>query len=288
MDEDNQGNFRILTKTWSPNLATQLFVFDQKFKLAGSLLNIEPGEEFKSSRYIGDKLYLVTFQQIDPLFVVDVADISKPKIIGELKIPGYSTYLHPYGTLKNNVQYLIGLGYSTQENQRGGVTNDKVKIDLYKIDYNAKETAQTKCSSLITKDVNPNATDLCVKSDAPCTRDQMAYESCVASVDTNNIAVSAVSSYEFTGGYSYSPSLDNPRMFVWNSSKNQLLLPIVIQKEQYSYDDLPLFLGLKELNINAEKGSITETQSQNYSSLLKNQKGYGYGYLFANARVGYL
>ncbi|MDD3868610.1 MAG: beta-propeller domain-containing protein, partial [Candidatus Absconditabacteria bacterium] len=124
MDEDAAGNFRILTKTWSPSLATQFFVFDKNFSLAGQLLNIEPGEEFKSSRYIGDKLYLVTFQQIDPLFVVDIANIKKPTIVGELKIPGYSTYLHPYEGLQGGIQYLIGLGYSTQENQRGGVTND--------------------------------------------------------------------------------------------------------------------------------------------------------------------
>jgi uncharacterized secreted protein with C-terminal beta-propeller domain len=109
MDEDSQGNFRILTKTWYPNLSTQFFVFDKNFSLAGKLLDIDPGEEFKSSRYIGDKLYLVTFQQIDPLFVVDIADIKDPKIVGELKIPGYSTYLHPYDTLKNGVQYLVGL-----------------------------------------------------------------------------------------------------------------------------------------------------------------------------------
>ncbi len=52
MDEDGQGNFRILTKTWNSNLATQLFIFDKGFNLVGKLLDIEPGEEFKSSRYI--------------------------------------------------------------------------------------------------------------------------------------------------------------------------------------------------------------------------------------------
>jgi uncharacterized secreted protein with C-terminal beta-propeller domain len=50
---------------------------------------------------------LVTYQSIDPLFVVDLENPSKPKIIGELKIPGYSTYLHPYSDAKNGVQYLI-------------------------------------------------------------------------------------------------------------------------------------------------------------------------------------
>jgi len=81
MDEDNDGNFRILTKVWEKRLSTQLYVFKPDLTLAGKLGNIEPGEEFKASRYIGDKLYLVTFEQIDPLFVVDLANISQPKII---------------------------------------------------------------------------------------------------------------------------------------------------------------------------------------------------------------
>jgi len=51
----------------------------------------------------------VTFEQIDPLFVIDLANISKPQIIGELKVPGYSTYLHPMGGIVKNIQYLIGL-----------------------------------------------------------------------------------------------------------------------------------------------------------------------------------
>ncbi|MDO4714359.1 MAG: beta-propeller domain-containing protein, partial [bacterium] len=95
MDEDAQGYFRILTKTWEPKLATHLYILNPDLTFAGKLENIEPGEEFKSSRYMGDKLYLVTFEQIDPLFVVDLANPQQPKIIGELKIPGYSTYLHP-------------------------------------------------------------------------------------------------------------------------------------------------------------------------------------------------
>jgi uncharacterized secreted protein with C-terminal beta-propeller domain len=52
-------------------------------------------------------LYLVTYEQTDPLFVVDIADISAPKIVGELMIPGFSTYLHPMGNNDNGIQYLI-------------------------------------------------------------------------------------------------------------------------------------------------------------------------------------
>jgi hypothetical protein len=104
--------------------------------LEWSLLNIEPWEEFKASRYIWDKLYLVTFEQIDPLFVIDLEDSSSPEILWELKIPGYSTYLHPYGTLQDWVQHLIGLWYDTIINQRWWTQTAGVKVDLYTVDYN--------------------------------------------------------------------------------------------------------------------------------------------------------
>lgn len=137
MDEDNLGNFRIITRNRNPQLATHIWKFDSKLQLHSQLLNIEPGEDFKSSRYIGDKLYLVTFQQIDPLFVVDMKD--KPTILGALKIPWFSTYLHPYSVLENGKQYLIGLGVDTVETG-GRVTTNWVKLDLYEINYNQKNS----------------------------------------------------------------------------------------------------------------------------------------------------
>lgn len=261
MDEDEQENFRILTKTYAPNLATHFFVFDKEFKVAGQLLNIEPGEEFKSSRYIGDTLYLVTFQQIDPLFVVDIADITKPKIIGELKIPGFSTYLHPYTAASQGIQYLIGLGYSVKDNGRGGQTTDNVKVDLYKIDYTSKETAQTKCSAL-------SATS-------------KEYASCVEEVNTGNIAVSLVSSHEFTGQRSSSPALTNPRTFVRNSAKKLLLLPLLSYGSGYS---TPSFAGLKGITIPPE-GSMKEEISQNYIQLATQNNTF---HNANQARVGYI
>ena len=83
----------------------------------GSLDKIAEGENFQSARFIGNRLYLVTFEQIDPLFVIDVSG-NTPKILGELKMPGYSTYLHPYSEGK-----LIGIGYDTKVNQYGGTQN---------------------------------------------------------------------------------------------------------------------------------------------------------------------
>jgi uncharacterized secreted protein with C-terminal beta-propeller domain len=58
---------------------------------------------------------------------------NQPKVMGELKIPGYSTYLHPY-----DENHIIGLGYNTSTNKWGGTMNDGLKIDLYEIDYNRK------------------------------------------------------------------------------------------------------------------------------------------------------
>ena len=81
MDEDENGVFRILTTTWSPEQATHLITLDKNLEKLGTLLNIEPGEQFKASRFMGDKLYLVTFEQIDPLFVIDLASPKSPTII---------------------------------------------------------------------------------------------------------------------------------------------------------------------------------------------------------------
>jgi uncharacterized secreted protein with C-terminal beta-propeller domain len=136
MDESS-WYFRIVTSVNYPERYTSLFILDKDLKVTGSLSNIAKWETFQSSRFIQDKLYLVTFQQIDPLFVINVVDPTKPEILWELKIPGYSTYLHPY-----NSDYLIGLGYDTKTNQWWGTQNNGVKVDLYNIsDFaNPKQT----------------------------------------------------------------------------------------------------------------------------------------------------
>jgi uncharacterized secreted protein with C-terminal beta-propeller domain len=133
MDEDANGNFRIVTQNyaWSSEgnkNTTELTILSPQGKILGGIKNIAPGENFQSARFIGTRLYLVTFEQIDPFFVIDLSSSANPKILGELKIPGYSTYLHPYDS-----ERLIGLGYDTITNQWGGVQNGGVKIDLYNV-----------------------------------------------------------------------------------------------------------------------------------------------------------
>jgi len=293
MDEDNDWNFRILTTTWYDQKATHLSILDKNLKLKWSLMNIEPGENFKSSRYIWDKLYLVTYQTIDPLFVVDMEDITNPKIIWELKIPGYSTYLHPYSDAKNGVQYLIGLWYSTTDNGYGWLKQDNAKVDLYKIDYKDHETAETKCSSLITKNVNAELTDSCTKATdgKKCNEEQRLYEDCLTKVNPENIAVSAIASYEFTGDSSNSPALYNPRVFVRRSNKQELILPIEIRnliengsrENNWNYK-YGTFVGLKWLSIKTSTALIKEFLSQNFADEDDNS----YYRDFDDARVGYI
>lgn len=133
MDEDASGNFRIVTQNyaWSSGQSqnsTELSIISPSGKVIGKLTGIAKGENFQSARFIGDRLYLVTFEQIDPLFVIDVSVAKSPKILGELKIPGYSTYLHPYDSDR-----LIGIGYDTHTNEWGGTQNGGLKIDLYNV-----------------------------------------------------------------------------------------------------------------------------------------------------------
>ena len=298
MDEDDDWNFRILTTTWYDQKATHLSILDSELKLKWSLLNIEPGENFKSSRYIWDKLYLVTYQNIDPLFVVDMEDITNPKIIWELKIPGYSTYLHPYSEAKNWVQYLIWIWYSTTDNWYGWLKQDNTKVDLYKIDYNWHETAETKCSALITKNVDAELTDSCTKVETgsirvkKCNEEQRLYEYCLTKVNPENIAVSVIASYEFTGNSSYSPALENPRVFVWRSSLQELILPVTIRNtveewnrennRKYKYD---VFMWLKWLSIKSSTALIKEILSQNFAD--ESDDSYYYRD-FDEARVWYI
>ncbi|MFB0500378.1 MAG: beta-propeller domain-containing protein [Candidatus Hadarchaeaceae archaeon] len=103
MDE-YQGYFRIATTTgWIGQ--NNVYVLDGNLEIVGRLEGLAPGERIYSARFIGSRVYLVTFKNVDPLFVIDLEDPNNPRVLGELKIPGYSDYLHPY-----DETHLIGVG----------------------------------------------------------------------------------------------------------------------------------------------------------------------------------
>jgi uncharacterized secreted protein with C-terminal beta-propeller domain len=100
MDAAADGTFRIATQTgwWGRSASSSLHVLGRQgrdFVTLGSVTGIAPGEDLKAVRFIDDQAFVVTFEQVDPLFVIDLADPRNPRITGELKIPGFSSYLHP-------------------------------------------------------------------------------------------------------------------------------------------------------------------------------------------------
>ena len=94
--------------------------------IVGGLDQIAPDESIFSSRFMGDR-YMVTFQQIDPFFVIDLSS-DTPKILGELKIPGFSNYLHPF-----DEEHVIGVGRDTKEIGDNGVQQLGIKIALFNV-----------------------------------------------------------------------------------------------------------------------------------------------------------
>jgi uncharacterized secreted protein with C-terminal beta-propeller domain len=109
MDEHN-GFFRIATTigyTWETDVPStnNIYILDENLKRVSQIEGLAPGESIYAVRFLGDRGYLVTFVQVDPLFTIDLSDPNNPKVLGELKIPGYSDYLHPF-----DENHIIGVG----------------------------------------------------------------------------------------------------------------------------------------------------------------------------------
>ena len=122
--DEKDDNLRVAVET---DDGTQIVVLDKNLKQIGETDKVAEGENMYASRFIGDKAYLVTFKNTDPLFVIDLSDPKNPEVLGELKIPGYSTYLHPY-----DENHIIGIGMDTEEvvhrDYRGRVTGTWTEI----------------------------------------------------------------------------------------------------------------------------------------------------------------
>lgn len=120
MDEYN-GYFRVAT-TW--NNENNLFILDSSLNICGSVTGLAKGERIYSVRFIGDKGYIVTFRTMDPLFVFDLSNPKQPKVTGELKIPGFSNYLHPVGD-----NLILGIGQDTYDIYKKDSAGKEVVVD---------------------------------------------------------------------------------------------------------------------------------------------------------------
>ena len=124
MDEyDGNLRFAATTYDYSMQSTNGLYILDQSLKTVGSVSRLAPGERIYSARFMGDKVYFVTYRETDPLFLVDVSDPANPVVKDKLKIPGFSDYLHPFGE-----NMLLGIG-SIQDKQG----NSYVKLSMFDI-----------------------------------------------------------------------------------------------------------------------------------------------------------
>ena len=107
--DEYKGYFRFVLTDYYKTRTNSLVILDGDLKETGKITDLAPGERVYSVRFMGDAAYFVTFRQVDPLFSADVSDPYNPKIIGSLKIPGFSNYLFPYG------DKLLGIGRNADE-----------------------------------------------------------------------------------------------------------------------------------------------------------------------------
>lgn len=104
---------------------SNVYIMDKELNLIGKLEDIADDEQVKAVRFMGDTGYVVTFRNTDPLFTLDLSDPTKPAILGEVKLPGYSTYLHPIGN-----GYMVGIGYDGDEEN---ANLDTVKVSVFDV-----------------------------------------------------------------------------------------------------------------------------------------------------------
>ena len=135
LDEYN-GYLRVLTTEDGNGESNNLFVLDEDMNTISTIRDIASGETIRSARFVGDMGYFVTFRQTDPLFCVDLSEPESPEILSELKISGFSSYLHMYGENR-----LLGIGYEADEDT-GSQTG--VKLSMFDISDPENVTEENK------------------------------------------------------------------------------------------------------------------------------------------------
>ncbi len=118
VDEYNTYLRLVITSRKNNDEINTLYVFDESLEIVGNITDIAPGESIYSARFDGDIGYFVTFEQVDPLFSVDLSNPNNPKIIGKLKIPGFSEYMHIWGEGR-----MLGIG----------LINGNLKLSMFDI-----------------------------------------------------------------------------------------------------------------------------------------------------------
>jgi uncharacterized secreted protein with C-terminal beta-propeller domain len=250
MDEHN-GYFRIATTSgemWRNDAYTSknnVYVLDTQLTAKGKLENLAPGERIYSVRFMGNRGYLVTFKQVDPLFVIDLAVPEKPKVLGELKIPGYSDYLHPY-----DENHIIGFGKDTVEldtsYEKSGQTTafyQGLKLAIFDV------SDVTKPKEMFKEIIGDRGTDSPLLYDHkallfsreknllafPVTRLDLPKAKGNAEVKPERDAVTAYGEFAFQGAYVY--NIDLVKGFQLKGTITHLPEEAITQASYYGYDN---------------------------------------------------
>ena len=126
--DEYEGNLRVAVTEYGEKQSNSIYVLSDKLETVGKITDLAPDERIYSVRFMGEKGYVVTYKQVDPLFALDLKDPTNPKVTGELKIPGFSEYLHPYSD-----GLLIGIGNDTKANKNGGEQRNGMKISMFDV-----------------------------------------------------------------------------------------------------------------------------------------------------------
>lgn len=163
LDEYN-GNLRAATTSVNEDGLdiNNLYVLDKNLNKLGEVTGFAEDESIKAVRYVGDTAYVITYEQTDPLFVIDVSEPTAPKITGEVKISGFSTMLVP---IDNNT--LLGIGYHTSDDEYIDMeVQDGLKLVTFDVsDKNEPKVIDTKILENCESQVQYNPKALLVNSE---------------------------------------------------------------------------------------------------------------------------
>lgn len=245
LDEDNDGYLRVaITYTGEDYKSLNgVVIFDSDLEKYSELLDLAKEERIHSVRFMGDKVYLVTFKQIDPFFVIDLKNKKSPEVLGYLKIPGYSNYLHPI-----NDNLILGVGQDTKESEWGGVINSGVKISLFDVSNysDPKEVATYKVFS--------------ENSYTPIQQDHKAF----LYVNKENLIVIPVLDYYYTTGN------NKTNFYLLEVNENEILeREIIVHENNIGYNNI-----LRALYIDNELYTISDRliKTYNFNTEIESEK----------------
>jgi uncharacterized secreted protein with C-terminal beta-propeller domain len=239
--------------------------------VVGKLENLASGETLHSARFMGDKCYLVTFQKIDPLFVIDLSQPVNPNVLGELKIPGYSDYLHPF-----DENHIIGVGKETVEADEGDFAwYQGIKLSLFDVS-NVNEPQQ-----MAKVTIGDRGTDSPVLSDPKAflfdaSKNLLVLPVNLAVIDSSgqDVRSSSYGSLVWQGVYVYSLTLSGG--FELKGTISQIDAQVNPSMDMNSWITRALYIDNTLYTVSEEKlqlNSLTDREYRADRTRIKNKKG---------------